>query len=141
MIDTAQGYPNSEPQVAEAIAQSGIPRSEIFIMTKLHPKYLGYDSTLEAIEMSLRALKTDYIDLFLIHSKHCDNFLLLCEEGNNSFVSSASFICSNAQQSLKCSRQDGHFCWNVILASSLSHNLSSRIVWPGKRIAEVATRM
>jgi len=81
LIDTAQGYPYSEPQVAEAIAQSGIPRSEIFIMTKLHPRFLGYDPTLEAIEMSLKSLNTDYIDLFLIHSQHCDDFLLTCEEG------------------------------------------------------------
>ena len=92
LIDTAQGYPNSEPQVGEAIAQSGIPRSEIFIMTKLHPKYLGYDSTLAAIEMSLKALQTDYIDLFLIHSKHCDDFLLVCQEGSISFVSSTNFM-------------------------------------------------
>lgn len=81
MIDTAQGYQGSEPQVAEAIAQSGIPRSEIFIITKLHPKYLGYETTLAAIEMSLKSLKTDYIDLFLIHTQLCDDFLLICEEG------------------------------------------------------------
>ena len=81
LIDTAQGYHNSEPQVAEAIAQSVIPRSEIFIMTKLHPKYLGYDTTLEAVEMSLKSLNTDYIDLFLIHSQQCDDFLLICGEG------------------------------------------------------------
>lgn len=81
LIDTAQGYPDSEPQVAEAIQQSGIPRSEIFIMTKLHPRFLGYDTTLEAIEMSLKSLKTDYIDLFLIHSQACDSFFLTCEEG------------------------------------------------------------
>lgn len=81
LIDTAQGYHNSEPQVADAIAQSGIPRSEIFIMTKLHPRYLGYDTTLEAVEMSLKSLNTDYIDLFLIHSQQCDDFLLICGEG------------------------------------------------------------
>lgn len=81
LIDTAQGYYNSEPQVAEAIAESGIPRSEIFIMTKLHPRFLGYDTTLEAIEMSLKSLNTDYIDLFLIHSQQCDDFLLICGEG------------------------------------------------------------
>ena len=81
LIDTAQGYHDSEPQVAEAIAQSGIPRSEIFIMTKLHPRFLGYDTTLEAIEMSLKSLKTDYIDLFLIHAQQCDGFMLICEEG------------------------------------------------------------
>ena len=81
LIDTAQGYPDSEPQVAEAIAQSGIPRSEVFIITKLHPRYLGYDTTLAAIEMSLKNLKTDYIDLYLIHTQQCDEFLLICEEG------------------------------------------------------------
>ena len=103
LIDTAQGYPNSEPQVGEAIAQSGIPRSEIFIMTKLHPKYLGYDSTLAAIEMSLKALQTDYIDLFLIHSKHCDDFLLVCQEGSIIvlFLQLISYLCAKARQSLK----------------------------------------
>lgn len=81
LIDTAQGYPDSEPQVAKAISESGIPRAEIFIMTKLHPRFLGYETTLEAIEMSLKSLKTDYIDLFLIHSQACDDFLLICGEG------------------------------------------------------------
>ena len=81
MIDTAQGYQDSEPQVAEAIAQSGVPRSEIFIITKLHPRFLGYNTTLEAIEISLKSLKADYIDLFLIHTQECDGFLLICEEG------------------------------------------------------------
>lgn len=71
----------SESAVAEAIIQSGIPRSEIFVMTKLHPRFLGYDPTLAAVEMSLKELKTDYIDLFLIHSQFCDNFLLKCKEG------------------------------------------------------------
>jgi len=50
-------------------------------MTKLHPRFLGYDTTLEAIEMSLKSLNTDYIDLFLIHSQQCDDFLLTCKEG------------------------------------------------------------
>ncbi|XP_031554411.1 uncharacterized protein LOC116291382 [Actinia tenebrosa] len=81
MIDTAQAYINSEKDVAQAIAESGVPRSDIFIITKLHPKYLGYDSTINAIEASLKALNTDYIDLFLIHSKTCDTLFLTCEKG------------------------------------------------------------
>ncbi len=64
-----------------AIKQSSVPRSEIFIVTKLHPRYLGYNSTLSAIDLSLERLGTSYIDLFLIHSKECDNFLLRCEKG------------------------------------------------------------
>ena len=96
LIDTAQGYYNSEPQVAEAIVQSEIPRSEIFIMTKLHPRFLGYDTTLEAIEMSLKSLNTDYIDLFLIHSQQCDDFLLTCGEGkyNIDFYNNCRHSCT-----------------------------------------------
>ena len=81
MIDTAQGYPLSESLVAEGISQSGVPRKDIFIITKLHPKFLGYETTKVAVENSLRNLRTDYTDLFLIHSKFCDDFLLTCEKG------------------------------------------------------------
>ena len=85
MIDTAQGYPLSEPLVAEGIAQSGIPRKEIFIITKLHPRFFGYEPTRKAVEESLKNLRTDYIDLFLIHSKICDHWLLRCQEGVSRF--------------------------------------------------------
>jgi len=65
-IDTAQGYQNEE-EVGEAIKESGVPREEIFLTTKLHNKKHGYDNTLEALNESLRKLDTDYIDLVLIH--------------------------------------------------------------------------
>ena len=81
LFDSAQGYPGSEAGIAVAMKQSRLPRSEIFIVTKLHPRYLGYNTTLEAIDDSLKRLETSYIDLFLIHSKECDDFLLSCEEG------------------------------------------------------------
>eukprot|EP00794_Sanderia_malayensis_P015359 gene15359-16936_t len=81
LFDSAQGYPGSEDGIAMAMKESDVPRSDIFIVTKLHPRYLGYNSTLAAIDASLERLETDYIDLFLIHSKECDNFLLTCKEG------------------------------------------------------------
>ena len=87
MFDSAQGYPGSEEGLAQAMLDSSVPRSEIFVVTKLHPRYLGYDSTVKAIELSLQRLNTDYIDLFIIHSKECDDFLLKCEEGKISFSS------------------------------------------------------
>ena len=65
-IDTAQGYQNEE-EVGEAIKESGVPREEIFLTTKLHNKKHGYDNTVEALNESLRKLDTDYIDLVLIH--------------------------------------------------------------------------
>lgn len=65
-IDTATYYENEE-DVGAAIQKSGIPRKEIFITTKVWPEDQGYEPTLRAFERSLEKLKTDYVDLYLIH--------------------------------------------------------------------------
>lgn len=65
-IDTATMY-NNEKEVGQGIRESGIPRSELFITTKLRGADRGYESTLKAFENSLELLGTDYIDLYLIH--------------------------------------------------------------------------
>jgi len=65
-IDTAQGYGN-EGSVGRAIAESGIPREEIFITSKLNNGVRGYEETIAAFEESCAKLGTDYLDLFLIH--------------------------------------------------------------------------
>jgi 2,5-diketo-D-gluconate reductase A len=65
-IDTAEGYGN-EKQVGEAIAKSGVDRSEVFITSKLsNDAHLPDDARL-AFEETLEALGTDFVDLFLIH--------------------------------------------------------------------------
>lgn len=66
MIDTAAAYGNEE-SVAEGIAQSGIQREDIFITTKLSRGAQRDGLEREAFEESLRLLRTDYIDLYLIH--------------------------------------------------------------------------
>lgn len=66
LIDTAKLYGN-ETGVGEAIRESGIPREEIFVTTKLWNDDQGHDSTLEAFDASLNRLGLDYIDLYLIH--------------------------------------------------------------------------
>lgn len=66
-IDTAAGYYN-EPVVADAIEASGVPREQLFITTKLWCADHGRKRTQRAIAQSLRALRTDYIDLYLIHA-------------------------------------------------------------------------
>lgn len=65
-IDTAQGYEN-EQAVGKAVKQSGIPREEIFITSKLTNAMHGYDNTMSSFDKTLHDLGTDYVDLFLIH--------------------------------------------------------------------------
>jgi diketogulonate reductase-like aldo/keto reductase len=66
VIDTAKIYGN-EAGVGQAIRDSGIPREEIFITTKLWSDDHGYDSTLRACQQSLDRLGLEYLDLYLIH--------------------------------------------------------------------------
>jgi len=66
LIDTAALYGN-EKSVGIAIKKSEIPRSEIFVTTKLWNSDHGYDSAIQALELSLKKLNLDYVDLYLIH--------------------------------------------------------------------------
>ncbi|WP_295243258.1 aldo/keto reductase [Veillonella sp.] len=66
LIDTAQAYLN-ETAVGEAIKESGIPREEIFITTKVWVQDYSYEKTIKAVELSLERLGVDYIDLMLLH--------------------------------------------------------------------------
>lgn len=65
-IDTAQSYFNEE-EVGNAIAKSGIPRSDIFLTTKIWIEHYGYESCKKSVEESLKKLKTDYLDLMVLH--------------------------------------------------------------------------
>lgn len=71
LIDTAQSYFN-EPEVGNAIAQSGIERSEIFLTTKVWIEHYGYNECRSSVMQSLEKLKTDYIDLCLLHQPFAD---------------------------------------------------------------------
>ncbi len=65
-IDTAAIYGN-EKSVGEGITESGVERSEIFLTSKVWNAERGYDKTLKAFEKTISDLKTDYLDLYLIH--------------------------------------------------------------------------
>lgn len=73
MIDTAQAYHNEEG-VGRAVADSGISRDEIFLVTKVWISNYGYDKAKASIEESLSRLRTDYIDLILLHQPFCDRY-------------------------------------------------------------------
>lgn len=66
LLDTAAFY-QSEEGIGDALQATSINRYDIFITTKLWHTDTGYDQTLRAIEASLKALNTDYIDLYLVH--------------------------------------------------------------------------
>lgn len=66
LIDTAQGYMN-EQAVGEAVKESGIPREEIFITTKLWIQDFSYDGAIKATELSMERFGVDHIDLMLLH--------------------------------------------------------------------------
>lgn len=72
-IDTAAAYMN-EQSVGRAIEESGVPREELFVTTKLWVQDQGYDNALKAFDTSLKKLGLDYIDLYLIHQPYGDVF-------------------------------------------------------------------
>lgn len=72
-IDTAQAYGNEEG-VGNALAKCGLPREEFFITTKVWISNAGYEKAKASIEESLKKLKTDYIDLLLIHQPFGDYY-------------------------------------------------------------------
>jgi diketogulonate reductase-like aldo/keto reductase len=71
LIDTAAAYMNEEA-VGSAIAQSRVPREDLFITTKLWIQDAGYETARKAFEKSLAKLQVDYLDLYLIHQPFGD---------------------------------------------------------------------
>lgn len=74
LIDTAAIYGNEEG-VGRALKDSGIPREEIFLTTKLWNSDQGYDKAFKAFETSLKKLDTDYVDLYLVHWPGKDKYV------------------------------------------------------------------
>lgn len=72
-IDTAQSYFNEE-EVGNAIAKSGIPREEIFLTTKVWIEHYGYEEAKKSVIESMKKLKTDYLDLVLLHQPFSDAY-------------------------------------------------------------------
>lgn len=72
-IDTAQSYFN-ESEVGDAIVECGVPREELFITTKVWIDHYGYEECKASVEESLRKLKTDYLNLCLLHQPFSDYY-------------------------------------------------------------------
>lgn len=72
-IDTAQAYGNEEG-VGEAVRKSGVAREELFLTTKVWITNAGYEKAKASIDESLKKMKTDYLDLLLIHQPFNDYY-------------------------------------------------------------------
>lgn len=72
-FDTAQSYMN-EAEVGKGLEESGVKREDIFLTTKVWISNYGYDKTKESVYKSLKALKTDYLDLMLLHQPFADYY-------------------------------------------------------------------
>jgi len=66
LIDTASMYGN-EAEVGQAVRESGVPRDDVFVTTKVWNDEQGYESTLRACDASLKRLGMTYVDLYLVH--------------------------------------------------------------------------
>ncbi|MDR0662628.1 MAG: aldo/keto reductase [Spirochaetaceae bacterium] len=72
-IDTAQSYKNEEA-VGNAVSKCGVARDALFITTKMWISNYGYEKAMKSIDKSLARLKTDYVDLFLLHQPFNDTY-------------------------------------------------------------------
>jgi len=105
LIDTAAVYSN-EAAVGRAIAASGIPRAELFITTKVANADQGFQSTQDAVKVSLDKLGLDYVDLFLVHwpmpqlGKYVDSFGGLIQARGNELTRSIG-VCNFTDEHLE----------------------------------------
>jgi len=126
-IDTAEMYGrgHSEELVGEAIAD--FRREDLFITTKVSPEHLRYNDVITAARGSLRRLKTDNIDLYLVHAPNpaipiqetMKGFDFLCKKGLVKFIGVSNFTIDQIREAQKYIR-------NKIVANQIEYNLLIR---------------
>jgi 2,5-diketo-D-gluconate reductase B len=107
-VDTAQSYGN-EDAVGAALAATQLPRSEIHVTTKVWHDHLAPDAMRRAMEASLRALRTDYVDLYLIHwpspsmnlARSLEALVRLKEEGRAKAIGVSNFPAALLRQAVE----------------------------------------
>lgn len=104
LIDTAASYGN-EAVVGRAIEASGVPRSELFVSTKLGTSNQGYTAAKQACQRSLEQLGLDYIDMYLIHwpapqlGRYVESFEAMIEARDDGLVQSIG-VCNFTEEHL-----------------------------------------
>ncbi len=124
-IDTAQSYFNEE-QVGAAVAASGIDRADLWLTTKVWLEHYGEGATRASVEESLRKLKTDYLDLVLLHQPFGDAFgawrdlVKLYEEGKIRAIGISNFYADRMVEF--CEFNDVHPMVNQMERHPLNQN-------------------
>jgi len=128
-FDTAEMYASghSEELVGEAVRGSGKKREDVFITSKVTPSHLRYDDVLRACDASLRRLRMDYIDLYLIHwpgtgTKYEDTFRALnklVRDGKVKHLGVSNF-------NLKLLKQAQSLSETPIITNQVPYSLSDR---------------
>ncbi len=125
-IDTAEMYPGAEETIAEAL--EGIDREKVFIVSKVLPYHASYKGTKEALEKSLRRLKTDYVDVYLLHwwdgsyplEETFRAFAELMDEGKMRYAGVSNFSVREMKEALRI------FAPRHIVFNQVKYNLSDR---------------
>ena len=107
-VDTAQIY-NNEAEVGQGLKESKIPREDIFLTAKIWLDFLTPEKVKQSFQLSLNKLKTDYVDLLLIHWPHLKTpledtlgaFMSLQEENKIRHIGVSNFTCDLLEKALK----------------------------------------
>lgn len=118
-IDTAQIYEN-EAEVGDGIKQSGVARDKIFLTTKVWRGEFSGDTVLESVDESLRKLKTDYVDMLLVHwpfpetpvAKLVEGVMQAQDAGKAKLIGVSNFTVKQMEEALKIS--GGRVCNNQV---------------------------
>lgn len=100
--------------MGQAIAAAGVDRARLFLISKLHPKDLGYVETLAAFNQSLIELNTSYLDLFMLHYPSCVKGVVNCtlrpeQTWQNSWRALEALVAKKLVKSI--GKQDTCMCW------------------------------
>ncbi len=118
-VDTAQIYEN-EAEVGDGIKKSGVARSDIFLTTKVWRDPFASGNVMKSVDESLKKLKTDYVDLLLVHwpfpetpiAKMVEEVMKAQEAGKAKLIGVSNFNISQMTEALKVS--DGKICVNQV---------------------------